>query len=213
MGAFFFFSLSLWGFERKKNEQPGLLPLSGVRRVSPHTAPPRHPSSHSRFLLQTCVTNNGNKTKAFCSDLTFPSGPQPPHRGDSNRVSLCSLCLALPLCRAGPWTTASQGGSLRGRGGHPSSLTSPGSTYRPRGDASAQAGHTPAGKESWAHYEVFPWGSYSVMTGKGEAYIKVSCPLCGLHVVNSWQTVHKVIKWPAPWTGLVLAFPELHLPP
>lgn len=68
------FSLSPLGVlkERRKtatNEQPGLLRLSGVRRVSHTRPPPRHPSSHSRFLLQMCVTNNGNKTKAFCSDL------------------------------------------------------------------------------------------------------------------------------------------------
>lgn len=34
----------------------------------------------------------------------------------------------------------------------------------------------------------------SEMTRKGEAYIKVSCPSCGLQMVDSLQTVHKGYK-------------------
>lgn len=41
----------------------------------------------------------------------------------------------------------------------------------------------------------------SVVTRKGEAYIKVSCPLCGLPTVDSWQTVHKVINKAATTLG------------
>lgn len=201
------FSLSLWGFGKKKKEEkqlrmssPVCLPLSGVRRVPPHKPPPRHPSSHSRshsFLLQMCVTNNGHKTKAFCSDRRFPSGPQPPHRGDSNRVSLCSLCLV--LCRAGPWTRASPGGSLDGE------ATPAGSLAR-----AADVGHAACGEgKSGRIMRSFPRTALnSATTGKGETYMKVSCPLWGSHMVDSWQTVHMVINKVAA----TLEGPCSHLP-